>query len=230
VFQPFRTPESLAFSHVGELLVSESFVRQMEANFGNLDAMFKSQTEEVLQDHPILDHRGEAVDWAEIPVKHVDGISEEDYDLEGLFLEYFPNLTRCGALVLLYGDFEEWLVGVAGLASEYWKEPAPQYPKDTSKIAAANSYLETIGVSIGPDATSSFAEIDIIRWLRNGCAHNRARIPEHQEDARAYAEGSEHVQLGTWGELYLGPGFLPHFLDLQRQFAEGLTSACRARK
>lgn len=226
----FRTPEALAFSHLGELFVSESFVRQMESNFSNLEALFQSQVKEEYQDHPILDHRGEAVvDWAKVPVKHVDGISEDDYDLEGLFLEYFPNLLRCGALVLLYAEFEEWIVAVAQLASEYWKERPPRYRSGTSTIASAESYLDSIGVNLDEVPANSFEEIDEIRWIRNCCAHHRARIPERLKRAKEYAESSTHIDLGTWGEIYLKPGFLPHFLELQRSFAQGLTKACRDR-
>lgn len=223
------SPTGLCKSHADWLYVTHRYVRQLEQGLSLLDEKFEESVQTDYEKIKI-EHQDGVVEEVDYPTDHVDGIPETDFNLKGLFCQHFPNLTRCGSLITLWGEFEAWLISIADSLAEQQEIKPPNYKKrkstgkgdkdKTPRIKVAFDFLIANGVSISEELRKIFKELDHIRKIRHACAHNRLHLDLQKNDnTRTYVKDSEHAELDTYDdEIILKPSFLAHFVSLQEEF------------
>jgi hypothetical protein len=124
-------------------------------------------------------------------IEHISGITEDSYDIRGLFLETMPIYQRQAFLLTLWGVFESELekmcISVCSTFDNAYS--IPPKPKNISHLQHFLGELEKRGVPSNP-STEYLMSLDIlsneVRHVRNAWAHNAGRdkdnkIPENAD-------------------------------------------------
>lgn len=166
------------------------------------------------------------------------GLDDMTYNLEAVFDEYFPQLQRQSALIVLYSFLERELGHLCVLCANSDKSMAAvaDRDRDGSEIASFHKYLrDEAGLQIKAD-DGNWQEIDHgIRVVRNQIVHNGGRRPEiGSKDAtklRDHIRKLNRVDLiSTDGDsVVLGIEYLKYMLDAFDSFFSQIDAAIAAK-
>jgi hypothetical protein len=151
------------------------------------------------------------------------GLDDESWDLEGIFVGYFPNLQRRGALITLYSFLEHELEELCGLFIRDEKLKVSLNDMQGTGIERAILFLEKIvGLQI-KKSTANWQEVKNIQKVRNLIVHNDAKLKDPSGNPKAdvikYVEDS--VYLSGDDEVNILDGYLSNVLEtFNRQFQE----------
>ncbi len=141
-------------------------------------------------------------------VKTHQGLSDESWDLETIFREYFPSLQRRSALLTIFGYFEHQLDKLCLLyRSEKKYKIALTDLKDLG-IDRSTSYLEKVAGIDTHKTSPEWRRIKNIQKVRNVVAHRDARLLKSGDEAvREIVKGEKALSL-SGDEIVLEAGFL----------------------
>ena len=112
-------------------------------------------------------------------VRHIEGFSEHDYDIEKVFGYVIPMYQRQSMLITMYSIFESDLarmseyVGLLGLGGGQMKKV-----RDSSKIRKYLNRLEEASV-VGDEVYEDFDFLDYeVRYVRNAWVHDAGMNPK----------------------------------------------------
>jgi len=161
-------------------------------------------------------------------IKHIEGITDIDYDLNALLSKTFPNYERRSSLITIHGIFEYELIKFCGKLKEYlgieksWKEFKEK--GGLSNIKRAHNWLKN-ECNLDLEIVSKvFDEIDTIRVIRNCSAHEYGVIDQRFKKVIRYIERHPELEKDN-GFVILSDKFLRYFADLCYQYFEGLERA-----
>lgn len=214
-------------NHIGfELLVLRAYVKAVEEQIKN-SANWKEKAEVV-----------ETIEIPEEGIYHetsmVDGLDDTTYSFETIFDEYFPQLQRQSALIVLYSFLERELDHLCELCCKSTGATlrAKDLCKNGSEIARYHLYLEkVIGLNISRDDGKWQAIDHAIRIVRNQIVHKDGRVPE--QDSKDCKKLETHVNQLKGRDLIsidgnsivLSVGYLEYVLDAFDKFFETLHSS-----
>jgi hypothetical protein len=184
------------------LELMRSFVEGIEVQVDNSIVCYHKEKETL-----ILEEIPEQNYCREVTIHQ--GIDDETFDLDGVFLEYFPSLQRSSAFLSLYGLFENKLNKLCALCM---KERVLNLSVNDLKgggIVRATIYLKKM---IGIDTCKSSKEWKMLHELidiRNLIAHQAGKF----EGDKGRKVKEYLYQMGQVGEYYedevvLKKGFL----------------------
>lgn len=217
-------------NHIGfELPVLRAYVKAVEEQIKNSANWRK---------------KAEVVETIEIPdegIYHetsvVDGLDDTTYSFETVFDEYFPQLQRQSALIVLYSFLERETGHLTELCQKVFKAGGgPTQSGQGSTIARYRRYLETeIGLAISEADPAWLAIDDGIRVVRNQIVHNNAKAPDPGTDDSKKLEAylAEHKTSDLIAmdreSIVLKPGYLNYVLSSFDAFFTTLNNAIKAK-
>lgn len=172
-------------------------------------------------------------------ISAVDGLDDMTFSLESIFGEYFPQLQRQSALIVLYSFLERELLHLCELCRKSYNASlkAKDLCRDGSDIARYHIYLEkVIGLGITKD-DPKWQEIDHgIRIVRNQIVHHEGRVPE-DTNSKDYKKLESHAKslekcklISIDGEsIVINNGYLKYTLDTFNEFFKSFDSAISAK-
>jgi len=223
----FHKPKEWAYCSKEEFFLLRAYVSILEAKLQNAQENLHQYVEK-----DQLEFQNEAQDGSIVKeicdIRHIEGVTDIDYDLDALLTETLPNYERRSSLITVYGIFEYELSKFCGKLEKYLgkKKSWEKFSKKNrlSKIKRAHNWL-TIECDLDLEIVSSiFDEIDVIRDIRNCSAHNYGVIKQDSINVIRYIE--RHADLNRVdGFVILSDKFLRYFTDLCYQYFEGLERA-----
>jgi len=149
------------------------------------------------------------------------GLDGTTWALEQLFSDYFPSLQRAAAFLAIWGSFERHIYELCrqvALAGSYRLKVGDLAGKGLTR---ARRYLLKVAGLDGEWANARWQEFPCFQHVRNIFAHGDGHIDLGQAKQEACVAASPHVTVQN-GIVQLEPGFLPHVLQQQRRFLNGL--------
>ncbi|TKA92036.1 hypothetical protein FA869_06455 [Halopseudomonas bauzanensis] len=156
-----------------EIAFLQSFLSQQERQIHDYCENFEKYVEEVEAEQFYWLGSGEP-EMIMVPIRHVDGIMESDYDIKGVFTEILPIYQRQSMLITLWARFEVKLKDIVSyLHSERSTKPRKK-AKNESVFAQNISELTHFGIDFsGKDLLSVIDSLDnIVRPIRNCWVHD----------------------------------------------------------
>jgi hypothetical protein len=162
------------------------------------------------------------LDEVEDEINHVNGISEDDFDLKGLYEEYFPNIQRRSSLITIYALFEKSLKEFSDILIEVrmvdFKKKYVQKPSDIKE--AQDKLVIGCGLDLS-EAQGVFHNLEVIRMIRHVCAHGHGEVGFYKDDKLQeiieYIEATDFIRIEGM-KVYIAPGFLSHIIDLSMAY------------
>lgn len=153
-------------------------------------------------------------------LRHIEGASEDDYDLNKIFGDVFPMYQRQSALITAYSIFEfglsnmcEYAEGLIQTSSSY------KHDNKLSKIRNFLNRLQVCGV-VPPEIHETFDFLDNdVRHIRNAWAHNNGKNTRGK--VRKDIEGVEYV----YSQLSLSPEFIAKVTKSMNYVAKTITDS-----
>lgn len=176
-----RAPEFLT----EELQILEAFYSKQEFQISE----FSNNIEEHIEVFQVEGWQAMCADDEGEPyieeIEHIAGITEDSYDIRGLFLETMPIYQRQAFLLTLWGVFESELekmcTSVCSTFNNAYSIPAK--PKNISNIQHFLNELEKRGIPSNP-SIEYLRSLDIlsneVRHVRNAWAHNAGRDKDNK--------------------------------------------------
>ncbi len=167
-------------------------------------------------------------------ISAVDGLDDSTFHLPSIFDEYFPQLQRQSALIVLYSFLERELLHLCELCRKSNNAPlkAKDLCRDGSDIARCQMYLEkVIGLGVTRD-DAKWQEIDHgIRIVRNQIVHHEGKVPD--TNSRDFNKLENHVKQQNnsvsidkiSSSIVLNNGYLKYTLDTFNEFFKTLDDA-----
>ena len=145
------------------------------------------------------------------------GLDNSTWDLDGIFKDYYPNLHRKSALIVIYSFFEHELNKLCDLYTQMEDLKVSFRDIKGKGIVRDFMFLEKIiGLQIDR-STALWQEITNIGKTRNLIVHSNSELPiqekEKQKDAMViYVEKSPHLSNHN-NEISIGENYLPFVLE-----------------
>ncbi|MFM0314210.1 MULTISPECIES: hypothetical protein [Paraburkholderia] len=152
------------------------------------------------------------------------GLDDGTWDLEAVFLEYFPNLQRRSALITLFSFFEHELNKLCTWFQETEKYQISYRDIAGSGIEKARTYLGKVAAIEFTESAAPWNEVKNVQLLRNLVVHADGRFPQERPGERSalrrYVDANEF--LGGEGEILIRAGYLKHVLMSFKEYFEML--------
>lgn len=150
----------------------------------------------------------------EIEYEVLDGMSDHDWDVEGIYADTFPNLHRSSVFLTLCATFEHQL---NVLCKHYQQERKLRVAFTDLKgrgVNRAEEYLtKVVGLTLDSrDSQATWKHLRDTYRVRNIIAHSDGRLEDRHMEERRVIERSRHLSL-KGNEIRLSAGFLPDVLD-----------------
>ncbi len=191
----------------------ESFVKSVEKQAIDSIESYKYQKET----HVVEEFLEE--NYARIVETH-QGLDNESWNLESIFIEYFPSLQRRSALLTIYGYFEHELDKLCMLYKSEKVFKLSLSDLSGKGIDRSTDYLEKVAEIDACKKTKEWNQIKIIQKIKNIIIHQDGKLKDSQgkpiKDVIDYINQMD--SLGGEGEVILKEGFLNHALSIFKEY------------
>ena len=199
-----------------ELLVT--FVQLAEEQAVECAERYRNNAETFIHDEYEYDEELEG-DFAEV-IETYGGLYSDTWDLETLFIHYFPSLQRRSAFLSLIGIFETELNKLCFLFKKKMQCKIDLKGLQGMGFFRACTYLEKVAeIDIAKDSTS-WREIKNIQKIRNIVAHRDGSLlndkGEQDKSVVSYIDQSEYLDGGEY--IFIDQGFLTHVLGVFSEY------------
>lgn len=177
--------------------------------------------------HREIGKHGEGTPF-EVEYEVVDGMSDHDWDVEGIYVETFPNLHRSSVFLTLCATFEHQL---NTLCKQYQQERNLQISFTDLKGQGVNRTKEYLTKVIGltfEDANSqgAWTNLQNLYRIRNAVAHLDGRLEARHKEERRLIDKLRYVSL-KGNEIRLSNEFLHNVLNHFREVVCAISQADR---
>jgi len=150
-----------------------------------------------------------------------NGLDSESWDLDTVFIEYFPNLIRRSAVVTLVAYFENSMLLLSEQYQNEMQLTSGIRDSNENGIMKAVEYLETVG-KIGVHKESlQWDQIHKIVRLRNCIVHGDGKVDETTgkgKDLRLYIR--QQANLDYTQQISIGEGYLAYVVETFYSYLE----------
>jgi len=192
----------------------ESFVKGVETQAAESIARYEQKAERL-----VVKYETDDKEEYEALVRTHQGLSDESWDLETIFREYFPSLQRRSALLTVWGYFEHELDKLCLLYRSEKNYKIALTDLNGQGIDRSTSYLEKVA---GIDAHKNSQEwncIKNIQKIRNAVAHRDARLLKSDDKAlREIIRQEKALSLSAHDEIVLKAGFLAQVTSTYKDY------------
>lgn len=143
-------------------------------------------------------------------VKIHKGLDGDNWDLHGIFTDFFPNLQRYSTLITLFSFFEQELDRLCRWFHKSEKLAIAHTDLAGKGVERAKIYLSKAG-GIDFGAIGSWSEIMRIQRIRNLIVHADGVLPK-EEDKKLKQYIDECTHLSSNKSIILHNGYLAHVL------------------
>lgn len=162
----------------------------------------------------------------EVNVKIYDGLEDHNWDISGIFEEYFPRLHRGSVLMTLCAFFEDRLNTLCRLYQEEQGLENEIHDSRDRGIVRARRYLAGI---VGLDLTSpqfqaAWDRTRAVYEVRNNLAHSGSRLQRSHRKLRAALLKLPHIK-PDGRVINFDPGFLHAVLGIFQELTWALRHA-----
>ena len=163
-----------------ELFLMKAFINQQEKQINNYVRDIDDCVEiaEAEKWYETSDDQAEKV---LVDIKHIEGVSEDDYDFKAIFTEVMPLYQRQAMLVAVWGRLECKLDNIARHLAAIRNIKNKTKPKGVSDFIHLINEIERLGVNIRDSKECSLAVATLneeVREIRNAWVHNGGRAPK----------------------------------------------------
>jgi hypothetical protein len=209
LFRPMKHPLNwFQYDVAGSIELLEVYVSDIELQVESGIASFTKNAKEIVVEQ---NHFGEHART----VKIYNSLDDETWDLQSVFLEYYPSLQRRSALITLYSFFEHELNKVCLLfqSTEKYEVLLADTSRKERGILRARTYLNEIALLNLEQSSSHWKNIREIQSLRNLLVHADGKLNSlrHAKEIQyiqkcEFLEGNEEITIHT--------GYLKHVLTV----------------
>lgn len=214
-FNFFHRWDELHMEPALELL--ETFARGVESDAALSIKQYQESTEE-----------GYEIDYGDQPqfVRVYDGIESQSWDLDDLFVNYYPSLRRSSSFLTIHGFVEHELQNLCECLQSYRELKVAPSDLRRQGIEGATDYLEKvtqIDVCRGSREWESLA--NLIK-LRNCLIHSAGKPGKRKDGLLKYIEDSHDLSLNG-STIHMKEGFLLGALATYKSYAKCLGASLR---
>ncbi|NHC63073.1 hypothetical protein [Paenalcaligenes suwonensis] len=208
----------------GSIEILDAYISDVEQQVDKSTANFKANSEEVVIE-------GVYKDEPPTCITVYKGLNGGSWDLNAIFLEYFPNLQRRSALITLFAFFEHELNKLCALFQATEKYQLSLKDVAGVGIARARTYLSKVALVDLTDPPKPWSDIKNIQALRNLVVHADGRLPQDgQTDRSALHKYIENNELLTGDrEVVLRAGYLKYSLTCFDEYFTQIDKAIHQR-
>ena len=203
----------------------ESFIEGIEVQAEESIARYEQKKETL-----VLDEVPEE-NYARVVEVH-QGLDDETWDLQSIFVEYFPSLQRRSALLVVSGYFEHELDKLCKLY-QYEKSFKLALSDISGKgIDRSASYLEKVAGLDIHKTSKEWNHIKKIQKIRNVIVHQDGKLHDHQGNPIMAAIDyiNQMDSLDGEDEVVIKKGFLAHVVGIYKQYFKLLNESISAKK
>ncbi|CUR47457.1 hypothetical protein BN2364_3016 [Alloalcanivorax xenomutans] len=177
-----------------ELFLMKAFINQQEKQINNYirDIDDCVETAEAEEWYETSDGQAEKV---LVNIKHIEGVSEDDYDFKAIFTEVMPLYQRQAMLVAVWGRLECKLDNIAHHLATIRNIKIKSKSKGLSDFMHLINEIERLGVKIRDSKECSLAVDTLneeVREIRNAWVHNGGRATKKR--VRIIVKSSQHLR------------------------------------
>jgi hypothetical protein len=186
----------------------ESFVEGIEKQAENSTNRYREQKKTyVVEENP-------KENYARVVEAH-QGLDDETWDIESIFMEYFPSLQRRSALLTVYGYFEHELDKLCLLYQSEKLFRLNLSDLNGKGVERSINYLEKVAGIDASKKSKEWNHIKRIQKIRNVIAHQDGKLNDHQGNPRKEVIDYINQMDSLSGdiEVILHKGFLNHVVS-----------------
>jgi hypothetical protein len=163
-------------------------------------------------------------------VTEYNGLTSDEWDLYGVFSEYYPNLHRRSAFLTLVGIFEHELNKLCEHCREQFNlnEPVPAF----GGLERATKYLKQHADIVTHKNTLPWCDIKKIQVLRNAFAHQDGRAFGKNGDISSifqHVKENKFLSIDERKEVIIHEGYLDYVRETYFQYFELLNNSIQER-
>ncbi|KZZ67581.1 hypothetical protein, partial [Oleiphilus sp. HI0128] len=171
-----------------ELKLQRAYIQKQEQLLSSFTENIESHIETYEQEMFVQTHAEDEGEIIRVDLEHINGVTEQDYDIRSLFSQSMTMYQRQSMLLTLWAMLESELERIYLYTSEQLNkgDVLPRRPKDKSKFLHLIEQFEKLECLTEP--TQEFREsIDLlnnqVRIIRNAWAHDggvdlKSKLPE----------------------------------------------------
>lgn len=170
-----------------------------------------------------------AGDPGEVNIKIYDGLDDHNWDISGIFQEYFPQLHRGSVLMTLCAFFEDRLNSLCVLyQNEQGLQHEFKHSRDRGIVRARKYLMGTVGLDLNsPRFQAAWDTTQAIYQVRNNLAHAGSRVQPSHSKLRAAIRKLRHIKPHD-RVIYFDSGFLHAALSTFKELTWALHQAPKA--
>ncbi len=186
----------------------ESFVKGVEKQAEESINRYREQKETRVVEVFPEDH------YARVIETH-QGLDNESWDIENIFIEYFPSLQRRSALLTVYSYFEHELDKLCLLYQSEKSFRLNLSDLNGKGVERSINYLEKVVEIDASKESKEWNHIKKIQKIRNVIVHQGGKLNDRQGDPRKEVIDyiNQMSSLGGDTEIILHKGFLNHVVS-----------------
>lgn len=189
----------------GSIEILEAYIDNVECQADKTANDFKADAEEVCVEGK---HQDEPPRFITVH----KGLDDASWDLQGIFLQYFPNLQRRSALITLFSFFEHELNKLCSIFQVTEKYQLSYKDVAGTGIERARIYLSKVALLDLNEPTAPWSNVKNVQMLRNLVVHADGRLPQVDRPAlKKYVEACEFLDGDR--EVLLQSGYLKNVLS-----------------
>jgi hypothetical protein len=135
----------------------------------------------------------------------------EAFDMDDVFVRYFPSLQRSSAFLSLYSFFESELLFLCELVEKVANPSGPFTRPQRDVITTCRKYLQGAGIETKGGGVE-WNEVTNLRDVRNCIAHADAKMAPKSKELWDYVKKNEFLDVHTTSIIHVKKGFLDHAL------------------
>lgn len=192
-----------------EIYLLRAFINEQEQQIDRYIKNINTRIEP-LETGKIISYGYDSYDLVQVDVLHIQGVSDDDYDIIGLFTESFPLYQRQSMLTTLWSMLEDKLGYIYKMLSMESNKALKRKPNGCSQFQFLISELGELGASFKEkkiEETISFLD-QKIRPIRNDWVHHGG-VP--QQDYSTLIE-EDKIKI-TEGKIEISNKFLNEIID-----------------
>lgn len=186
----------------------ESFVEGIEKQAEESTNRYREQKETYVSEEKPEENHARVV-------KAHQGLDDETWDIENIFMEYFPSLQRRSALLTVYGYFEHELDKLCLLYQSEKLFRLNLSDLNGKGVERSINYLEKVAGIDASKKSKEWNHIKRIQKIRNVIAHQDGKLNDHQGNPRKEVIDYINQMDSLSGdiEVILHKGFLNHVVS-----------------
>lgn len=207
LFTPKKHPLNwFQYDVAGSIELLEVYVSDIERQVENGINSFKKNTKEIVVEPNHLEEDVRIV-------KTYSGLDDETWDLQSVFLKYYPSLQRRSALITLYSFFEHELNKVCSLFQQTENYKVSLGDISGKGIVQARTYLSKIALLNLEQSEIHWKTVRDIQSVRNLLVHTDGKLDNLRHAALIqYINSSEFLDRDD--EITIRNGYLHHVLSV----------------